>query len=118
MEECVNLLRGEGGLDMKIGSSGRVEHIFKHAFRGLVFTPVPHPPRTLPSKQGLIYFQVDRRSQQDEWEYVQKELTFAIRLNEQRIAGNIQGKRQLTINLPRGQTTTLEFTLFLLPQGG
>ena len=47
---------------------------------------------------------------------MQKELTLAIRLNEHRIAGNIQGKRILTINLPRGQTS-LEFTLYLLPQG-
>jgi type VI secretion system protein ImpJ len=116
MDECVNLLRGAGGLDMKIGSAGRVEHIFKLAFHGLAFTPVPNPPRALPARQGLIYFQVDRRSQQDEWDFVQKELTLAIRLNEHRIAGNIQGKRVLTINLPRGQTS-LEFTLYLLPQG-
>ena len=52
------------------------------------------PCRRLP---GLIYFQVSRESQQGEWQNVQKSLTLAIRLNENLIAGNIQGQRVLTI---------------------
>ena len=41
----------------------------------------------------------------------------AIRLNENRIAGNIQAQRKLTINMGGGQTTTLEFTLYVVPAG-
>jgi type VI secretion system protein ImpJ len=45
---------------------------------------------------------------------VQRSLTLAIRLNENRIAGNIQGQRILTIKTG-GQTTTLQFTLYVVP---
>jgi type VI secretion system protein ImpJ len=63
---------------------------------------------------GLIYFQVSRESQLEEWQNVQKSLTLAIRMNENRIAGNIQGQRILTIKTG-GQTTTLQFTLYVVP---
>jgi hypothetical protein len=45
---------------------------------------------------------------------VQRSLTLAIRLNETRIAGNIQGQRELTVRLPSGQTTKMEFILFVV----
>ena len=44
-----------------------------------------------------------------------RSLTLAIRLNETRIAGNIQGQQALTIRYG-GQTTTLQFTLFVAKQ--
>jgi hypothetical protein len=47
---------------------------------------------------------------------VQKSLTLALRLNENLIAGNIQGQRVLTIK-NRGQTIPMQFTLYLVPQG-
>ena len=47
---------------------------------------------------------------------VQRSLTLALRLNENLIVGNIQGQRVLTIKT-RGQTTTMQFTLYLVPQG-
>jgi hypothetical protein len=48
---------------------------------------------------------------------VQRSLTLALRLNENLIAGNIQGQRVLTIG--SGElTTTLQFTLFIVPRGG
>jgi hypothetical protein len=65
----------------------------------------------------LIYFKVDRESQQDEWANVQKSLTLALRLNEHRIAGNIQGQRVLTIKTTNSQTTALQFTLYVVPRG-
>ena len=51
----------------------------------------------MPALPGLIYFQISRESAQGEWQNVQKSLTLAIRLNENLIAGNIQGQRILTI---------------------
>ena len=73
------------------------------------------PPRALPSLPGLIYFQVNRESSEADWTQVHKSLTLAIRLNENLIAGNIQGQRVLTIKTG-GQTSTLQFTLYVVAQ--
>jgi type VI secretion system protein ImpJ len=110
---CVDLLT-KAGLDMKIGSSDRVDQVFKLGQAGLRFTHTMQPPRALPVLQGLIYFQVARESQQEEWQHVQRSLTLAIRLNETRIAGNIQGQRELSVRLPSGQATKMEFILFVV----
>jgi type VI secretion system protein ImpJ len=93
-----------------------VDDIFQRGLAGLRFAHSPRPPRALPSVPGLIYFQVDRESQQDEWANVQKSLTLALRLNEHRIAGNIQGQRVLTIKTTNQQTTALQFTLYVVPR--
>ncbi len=110
-EECVAMLT-KGQLDMKIGSSERVDRIFQMGAAGLKFTHTPTPPRALPSIAGMNYFQVSRDS--DEWQNVRQSLTLAIRLNELKIAGNIQGQRTLTITKSDGQPTTMEFTLFVV----
>jgi type VI secretion system protein ImpJ len=116
-EELEKLLTS--GLDMKIGSSDRVDEIFRLGSAGLRFTYANHPPRSLPAQPGLVYFKVDRQSQAEEWDKVQRSLTLAIRLNENLIISNIQGQRALSIKVG-GQTTTLEFTLYVtggLPAG-
>jgi type VI secretion system protein ImpJ len=115
-EECNRLLSRSNALDMKIGSSDRVEQIFARGEAGLRFTLSPRPPRALPLRPGLTYFQVNRDSQPREWENVQRELTLAIRLNENRIAGKIDGQRELAIRTESGQGMTLQFTLFVVPQ--
>lgn len=114
-EECIRLLTKPGQLDMKIGSSDRVDLIYQHGHAGLRFAYSPRPPRALPTVPGLIYFEVSRASQPEEWQNVQRSLTLAIRLNENRVAGNIQGQQMLTIRTG-GQTTMLEFTLYVVPQ--
>ncbi|QDU62427.1 hypothetical protein Pan216_32940 [Planctomycetes bacterium Pan216] len=114
-EECIRLLTKGGQLDMKIGSSDRVDNIFRFGQAGLRFTHTPRPPRALPTIPGLIYFQINQESQEAEWQNVQKSLTLAIRLNENLIAGNIQGQKVLTINTG-GQNTTLQFTLYVVPK--
>jgi type VI secretion system protein ImpJ len=114
-DDCIRLLTRAGHLDMKIGSSARVDEIFDRGSAGLKFTPSPSPPRALPSLPDLVYFQVSRESQQAEWQDVQKSLTLAIRLNQQRIVGNIQGQRILTIK-HGSQTTTMQFVLYLVPR--
>src|SRR5207249_2862630 len=106
-EEVIRLLTRSGQLDMKIGSSERVDDIFRLGEAGLRFAHSPRPPRALPQVPGLVYFQVNRESQLQEWQKVQKSLTMAIRLNENLIVGNIQGQRVLTIK-NGGQTTTMQ----------
>jgi type VI secretion system protein ImpJ len=62
----------------------------------------------------LTYFQVSRASPHNEWQHVQRTLTLALRLNEHLIAGNIQGQRILKIQTG-GQSTTMQFTLYVVP---
>lgn len=114
-EELIRMLTRAGQLDMKIGSSDRVDSIYRLGLAGLRFSHAPRPPRALPSQPGLIYFQILRESQQAEWQNVQKSLTLAIRLNENLIVGDIQGQQVLTIKTA-GQTTTMQFTLYVVPQ--
>ena len=112
-EECIRMLTKSGQLDMKIASSDRVDEVFKQGMRGLTFAHSPRPPRALPTKAGLVYFQVNRDAQQEEWQKVQKSLALAIRLNENLIAGNIQGQRILSIKAS-GKVTTMQFTLYVV----
>jgi type VI secretion system protein ImpJ len=114
-EDNIRLLTKAGQLDMKIGSSERVDEIFRLGSAGLRFAHSPRPPRALPSTPGLVYYQISREATPEEWQNVQRSLTLALRLNENLIAGNIQGQRILTIK-NRGQTTTMQFTLYLVPQ--
>jgi predicted component of type VI protein secretion system len=94
-----------------------VDENFEQGRAGLKFTPSGAPPRALPVRDGLIYFQVSRESQQQEWQNVQRSLTLAIRLNQNRVVGTIQGQRTLTIKTD-SQPTTMRFTLFLIPRDG
>jgi type VI secretion system protein ImpJ len=116
LEENIRFLTKAGQLDMKIGSSERVDEIFRLGQAGMRFAHNPRPPRALPATPGLVYYQINRESQLEEWQNVQRSLTLALRLNENLIVGNIQGQRILTIK-NRGQTTTMQFTLYLVPQG-
>lgn len=109
-EELERLLTS--GLDMKIGSSDRVDEIFRLGQAGLRFTYSSHPPRSLPARPGLAYFRIDRQSQSDEWDKVERSLSLAVRLNENLITSNIQGQRELAIRVG-GQSTTLQFTLYI-----
>ncbi len=112
-EECVKLLKTSSRMDMKIGSGGNVDSIFQRGQAGLEFSHAPNPPRALPATAGLVYFQVNRDSQQEEWSRVKKEYSLALRLNETRVVGEIQGQRILTVRTG-GQTTTLQFTLYVV----
>ena len=116
-EECIRLFTRSGhqGLDMKIGSSERVDEIYRLGESGLKFAHSPRPPRALPSSPGLVFFQVNRESQAQEWQRVQKSLTIAIRLNENLIVGDIQGQRILKIKAG-AQTVAMQFKLYVLPK--
>jgi type VI secretion system protein ImpJ len=114
VEECVSLVTTSGQLGIKIGSSDRVDAIYTRGSAGLRFAHTPQPPAVLPNVPGLIYFQINRDSQPDEWKNVQKSLALAVRLNETRIDSNIQGEKTLTVRT-NGKTTKLEFVLYVAP---
>jgi type VI secretion system protein ImpJ len=114
-DELVRVLTQPGVLDMKLGSADRVDAVFRYGRAGLRFLPVRHPPRALPAPAGMTYFQITADGTADEWVAVQKSLTLAVRLNETRVVGNIQGQREITVQLG-GQTSTLRFTLYVVPR--
>ncbi|MCI0458618.1 MAG: type VI secretion system baseplate subunit TssK [Gemmataceae bacterium] len=112
--ECIKLLTKAGQLDMKIGSSERVDTIFREGLAGLRVGHTARPPRALPQLPGQVYFQVQREASMEEWQHVARSLTLAMRLNERLILGNIQGQRVLTIKAAT-RTTPLQFTLYVVP---
>jgi type VI secretion system protein ImpJ len=114
-DECVRLLR-PGQLDMKIGSSEQVERIYRMGDYGLSFSHSQSPPQALPRAEGLTYFQIARDAQEVEWEFVERSLTLAIRLNEDLIIGSIDRQRVLSLNYSNMETT-IQFTLYVLFQG-
>ena len=115
-EACVELM-GFRGIDMKVGSSDRIETIYRMGDLGLKFSHVPGPslPQALPRDRGLTYFEINREQQQNEWQYVERSLTLAIRFNESKIVGNIDG--QEVINLRLTAEMPFRFALFLLGSG-
>ncbi|MGD0044457.1 MAG: type VI secretion system baseplate subunit TssK, partial [Isosphaeraceae bacterium] len=115
-DACVELM-GARGIDMKVGSSDRVESIYRMGDLGLKFSHVPSPslPQALPRDKGLTYFEINREQQQSEWQYVERSLTLAIRFNESRVVGNIDG--QELINLRLTSEMPFRFALFLLGTG-
>jgi len=115
-DETITLLTKPGQLDMKVGSSERVDGIFRLGQAGLRFAVAARPPRVLPNVPGQVYFQLSRdTAPQGEWLNVQRSLTLAIRLNENLIAGDIQGQRTLHIR-SGASTSTMQFTLYVVPQ--
>jgi type VI secretion system protein ImpJ len=110
--DVVRLLTVPGQMDMKIGSSDRVDRIFELGQQGLKFAYTQQPPRALPRVEGLTYFQISREAQIEEWNAVGNSLKLGIRLNEGRIVGNIQGQEKLTIRTAGGQAA-LQLTLFV-----
>ena len=112
--ECLRLLTVPGQLDMKVGSGERVDAIFQLGQQGLRFEPCPRPT-ILPDLPGQQYFQMGRVPEK-EWGFVQKSLSFALRVNETRIVGGIQNQRTISIRTG-SQTAPLQFTLYAAPQG-
>src|SRR5262249_15225445 len=71
------------------------------------------PPAALPPVPGLIYLQMNRESQPEEWLNVQKALTLAIRFNETLLEGNIQGEKEVGVRI-NGKTIRFQFILYVV----
>jgi len=107
-DDCEQLLRS---MDMKLGSTSRVEQIFKQALRGLKLVPIVRPPRALPAGSGIVYYQIER--DQVFWRDVADTCSMAIRMNLAR--ATFQSDRILSVVPPKGsKTTNLQFALFVI----
>ncbi len=116
-QQCADLFTNTNALDMKIGSSDRVDTLFEQGRMGLAFQHATQP-RSLPSQAGLTYFQVDRKAQANEWQSVNSTLALAIRLNERLVQGTIQDKQELSV-LYKGNTIPVQLTLYVIrPMAG
>jgi type VI secretion system protein ImpJ len=112
--QSVSLLTKAGQLDMKLGSSDRVEDLYRSGGAGLRFVAEPLPPQMLPKVPGQVYFQVTQDPKNPEWLNIKKSLMLALRLNENLIVGSIQNQRRLTIK-SAGRNVTMQFSLYMLP---
>ena len=112
--QCISLLTEHDQLDMKVGSSDRVEELFRKGAAGLRFEADDFPPQELPKVPGQVYFRVTQDPKDPEWLNLKKTLTLALRLNENLIVGSIQNQRRLTIQAD-GRNVTMQFSLFVLP---
>jgi type VI secretion system protein ImpJ len=114
-EACVEAMRQ---IDMKVGGSERVEMIYRMRDVGLQFAQVPAGslPQALPRSKGLTFFQINRDLQQNEWQQVRNTRTLAIRFNEGRVVGNIDGQSNVTLRL--ASDMNFQFTLYVLARGG
>jgi type VI secretion system protein ImpJ len=115
--QCVELLTDSGQLDMKVGGARRVETIYRQRFPGLRFTHEPNPTPSLPRRPGLIYFQVDRDAEPEEWRQVVESRSLAIRVNDRYIVGDIQDRTAVAIRTAGGQEIGIEFTLYVVAKG-
>jgi type VI secretion system protein ImpJ len=114
-DQCVALLRQ---LDMKVGSSDRIETIYRMGDVGLKFSHVPERelPSALPKDKGLTYFQINREQQQNDWQFVERSKTLAIRFNENKVVGNIDRQEVVTLRLT--SEMPFRFRLYILGAGG
>lgn len=113
--QCITLLTKTGQLDMKVGSSDRVEDLYRQGASGLRFIAETVPPQLLPMIPGQVYFQLLADAKNPEWANVKKSLTLALRLNDNLIVGSIQNQRRITIR-SAGRNVTMQFALYVVPQ--
>ena len=72
-DQCVRVI---DEIDMKVGSSDRIEQVYALGSAGLrlVHVPTPKLPQALPREKGLTYFQINRDQQQTEWQHVKRSI--------------------------------------------
>ena len=112
--QCVGLLTKANQLDMKVGSSDRVDDLFRQGASGLRFVHDHLPPQALPRVPGQVYLQAVPDPKNIEWLNVKKTLMLALRFNENLIVGTIQNQRRLTIKVG-DRNITMQFSLYVLP---
>jgi hypothetical protein len=99
-------------LDMKVGSSDRIDTIFNVGEMGLKFAHIPEPwlPPALRKVKGVWFFRINREQQQKEWQFVERSRTLAIRFNENLVVGKIDRQEVITLRLASGM---VQFKLIL-----
>ncbi len=92
-----------------------MDAIYQLGQAGLRFEECPKPG-LLPDLAGQRYCRLSRQPER-EWATVTRSLTVAVRFNETRVVGTIQGQRAVTVRAGAGRTNTMQFTLYAVPAG-
>jgi type VI secretion system protein ImpJ len=113
--ESRDLLR-PGNLDWKMGSGQQVDLIFQHGIPGVQQKELTNPPRALPSRQGWVYYEIEKDPDNAAWKDVLATQTLAIRFKEQLINNldRLQGQQRLEVS-SLGKRSILQFALFAVP---
>ena len=111
-QQCRDLLR-PGSLDWKMGSSQQVDLIFQHGIPGVRQKELLQPPRALPSRQGWVYYEIEKDPENAAWKDVLATQTLALRFNERLISNldRLQGQQRLEVSA-QGKRSILQFALF------
>ena len=106
-----DLLVRPGYIDLKMGSSERVDDMFAHRAEGVRFTQLEQVPRALPLSNDWIYYEVIRNS--PEWQHVFNSKTLALRFNERLIESpeELHGKNKLIVNVQQ-RKVGMELSVF------
>jgi type VI secretion system protein ImpJ len=115
-EECRKWME-PGFLNLKMGSAGKVDEYWNRGAAGLDLRPVESPPSIFPSRQGWTYFLLNQ--EHPTFRFVQQEKSLAVRFSEKYIRNlsELQGNRNLEVEV-QGKRVTLQFALFALKRSG
>lgn len=112
-DRIVSLMIG-GHLDMKVGSTRRVDQIFRNAWEGVELIAEREAPRVLPGKTWT-YWRVKQDS--TAWKDVEETLNLGVRIPDRQIRGRIEGLEQIRVVADNGQETEISLALFAIPPG-
>lgn len=110
-EKIKALLTRVKELDMKAGSTEKVDSIFIGGYAGVGLIPVADPPRALPG-QNWHYFMIDRNDV--EWTAVERTHNFGLRFNETKVQSRLKGEDKIDVKDIDNSTTTLKFSMFAI----
>lgn len=111
--ECMTLL-SPGQLNWKLGSSNKVDGLFKFGGEGLQLNPLAQVPSALPKMGNWLYYRVSRGK--GAWNDVVTSQTLAMRLQDKLILNrdDLQGKEELVVQAG-AKRVTMRFALFAVP---
>ncbi|TWT97767.1 hypothetical protein Pla108_19190 [Botrimarina colliarenosi] len=103
------------GNHVKFGSALRAEDLFLLGETGLAPRKVIHPPRALPLRRGMAYYELATDSSPTEWREVERTLSLAARLGEHMLVDSLGDRNEVVVRY-EGKTTTLRMSLFAVRQ--
>jgi type VI secretion system protein ImpJ len=112
--ECFQLFSSKK-IDVKIGSSEKVEQYMTNRQPGLHLQPVQRLPRQLANRGKWVYFQMSTEG--DPWRQVQLAQKLGLRIQRDQISNRdtLEGQKRLHLTVD-GKTYGVEFAVFAIKQ--
>ncbi|MEQ1829818.1 MAG: type VI secretion system baseplate subunit TssK [Pirellula sp.] len=114
VKECFQLFASRK-LDVKLGSSDKVEQYMARMQPGLHLKGISQTPRALANRGKWLFFQIGLEG--DPWRQVQLSQSLALRINKLQISNldSLEGNRRLHLSV-EGQSYGIEFAVFAVKQ--